>query len=189
MKILLFLILIIVALLLIFNRGPPRIDYNFSANDIISPADGVIKYIKDVELSSFGLKPETTSKKYKMIHIFIGLSNIHTQVYPSDGLILKAEYSPTGVFKDARGDTNQNEKLDTYLNNGIIIRQIAGILARRIEAYDPVGTNVVRGGELGRITLGSGCEIFLPDNYRISNEIIAGCNFKVGKTIIANKSV
>lgn len=183
----LFLLLIIVIvfllLLLYFYRPPPSYSYPIYSTDLISPADGVVKSIRDVEITDLG----ADNKKYKVIHIFIGVQNVHTQVYPSNGLLIKAEYSPTRVFKDARGDTDSNERLDTYLDNGIIIRQIAGKIARRIEAFNPVGSIVRQGQQLGRITLGSGCEIFLPnDRFRVSDNIKVGSTVKVGHTIIGS---
>ena len=184
--IILFLIIVFLLLLLLyFYRPPPSYSYPVYSTDLISPADGVVKSIKDIEITNMGLK-----RKYKVIHIFIGIQNIHTQVYPSNGLIIKAEYSPTKIFKDARGDTSQNERLDTYLDNGIIIQQIAGKFARRIEAYNPVGSIVKQGQQLGRITLGSGCQVFLPnDRFRISDNIKVGSIVKVGHTIISNQRI
>jgi len=184
-----FLTILFVLLLLIsftsfiifFNRPPPRIDSKFGLNDVVSPADGTIKYIQNRVIDG---------RKYKMIHIYIGLTNIHTQVYPTDGLLTSATYFPTKVFNDARGNTDKNEKLDTYLDNGIIIRQIAGILARRIHAFDPVGTFVKRSEHLGKITLGSGCEVFLPEDlFRLSKDIIPGRDVKVGETTLAERVV
>jgi len=173
-----FILILIIIGLLYFNRPPPSISFQFHPNDIVSPADGVIKEIKRNVIIS--------NKKYNMIHIYIGLHNIHTQVYPSNGTILSAEYYPTGIFKDARTNTDRNEKLDTRLSNGIIIRQIAGILARRIYAFDTVGTYIRRGDSLGKITLGSGCQLYLPtDQFEISNNAIIGANVSVGKTVLA----
>lgn len=180
---LLTLIIVFLLLLLYFYRPPPSYSYPLYSTDLVSPADGIVKSIKDVEITDLG----SDSKQYKVIHIFIGVQNVHTQVYPSNGLIIKAEYSPTKIFNDARGDTSQNERLDTYLDNGIIIRQIAGKIARRIEAYNPVGSIVRQGQQLGRITLGSGCEIFLPnDRFRVSEDIKTGSRVKVGHTIIGS---
>lgn len=201
---LLTLIIVFLLLLLYFYRPPPSYSYPIYSTDLVSPADGIIKSIKDVEIMDLGVESKKSfrlkgrspyqsksfERKYKVIHIFIGVQNVHTQVYPSNGLIIKAEYSPTGIFKDARGDSSQNERLDTYLNNGIIIRQIAGKIARRIEAYNPVGTIVKQGQQLGRITLGSGCQVFLPnDRFRISEDIKTGSRVKVGHTIIGQKII
>ena len=196
---LLTLTIIFLLLLLYFYRPPPDYSYPLYSTDLISPADGIVKSIRDVEIMDSGIETKKSfrlkerspyqsksfERKYKVIHIFIGIQDVHTQIYPSNGLIIKAEYFPTKIFKDARGNTDSNEHLDTYLDNGIIIRQIAGKIARRIEAYNPVGTSVKQGQQLGRITLGSGCEIFLPkDRFRISENIKTGSGVKVGHTII-----
>jgi len=181
----LFLFLAVAVLQLtlnVFNRLPPKYSGREDteekvspADAVVSPADGTITYIKDVTIRG---------REYTMIHIYIGLTNVHVQVYPTDGLIVGSEYFPTGVFKDARRDTSKNEKMDTYLDNGIIVRQIAGIIARRIYAFDTVGTVVKRGGLLGKITLGSGCELFLPkDIFKV--DVMNRMNVEVGKTILA----
>ena len=169
--------------LLAFHRPPASYSNVNQSRFIISPADGVVKFISEVDLPT-----QQGLRKYKVIHIFIGVQNVHTQVYPSSGLVLKAEYYPTRTFEDARGNTSENEHLDTYLDNGIVIKQIAGKLARRIVAYHPVGSVVAQGEQLGKITLGSGCELFLPDDqFELAGDLVPGSRVYVGKTVLGGK--
>lgn len=177
---------IVAMLMLLFNRRPASLSRHVAApgnKAVVSPADGVVKSVQEVTTTPNG-------KTYTVVSIFIGIQDIHTQVYPVNGLILKAEYFPTRVFNDARKDTvTENEHLDTHLLVGggdeIIVRQIAGKVARRIEAYHPVGTEVVQGQSLGRITLGSGCELYLPKEFKVL--VKEGDRVKVGSTILARK--
>lgn len=180
---------IVAMLMLLFNRRPASLSRHVAAASgnkaVVSPADGVVKSVQEVTTTPNG-------KKYTVVHIFIGIQDVHTQVYPVNGLILKAEYFPTRVFNDARKDTvTENEHLDTHLlvsdgDDEIIVRQIAGKVARRIEAYHPVGTEVVQGQSLGRITLGSGCELYLPKE-KFGVLVKEGDRVKVGSTILARK--
>lgn len=178
---------IVAMLMLLFNRRPASLSRHITAapgnKAVVSPADGVIKSVQEVTTPN--------GKKYTVTSIFIGIQDIHTQVYPVNGLILKAEYFPTRVFNDARKDTaTENEHLDTHLLVGggdeIIVRQIAGKVARRIEAYHPVGTEVVQGQSLGRITLGSGCELYLPKE-KFGVLVKEGNKVKVGSTVLARR--
>lgn len=165
----------------LFNRPPPNYPPQ-NGSVVVSPAEGTVKFIRNTLIDG---------KPYHVIHIFISIRDIHTQVYPVNGLILRSEYFPTRVFKDARGNTAENEHLDTYLATSagpILIKQIAGKVARRIEAFHPVGTEVKQGQHLGRITLGSGCELYLPaDKFTVI--VKEGSTVKVGLSVVATTAV
>ena len=181
------LVLAVVAIVLgflgFFYRPPSSYPGRVSGGLVVSPADGVVKSVQELELLT-----REGKRKYKVVHIFIGLGDVHTQVYPLDGVILKAEYYPTSVFKNARGDTDENEHMDTYLHNGIVVKQIAGKIARRIETFHPVGSVVKQGEHLGKITLGSGCELYLPiDKFKPRDSVKPGVRVRVGETVIAEQ--
>ncbi len=112
--------------------------------------------------------------------------NIHNNLYPISGEIAYTKYHP-GKFLFAWNPkaSTKNERSTIVINNkkiSILIRQIAGALARRIITYPKKNDQVNAGNELGFIKFGSRVDLFLPESTIINvklNEKVIG-----GKTII-----
>lgn len=171
----LFLIILLTAFLLLFERKP-KFAINPNDNILISPANGTVKWIK-----------KNNSKI--TIHLFIGLDDIHYQIAPISGIIINQKYYNTNLFSPANTIASKhNERFITYIkdNKGKIIQidQIAGIIARRIYNFHKVNDNIKQGEYLGIITLGSGAEItFDINSWKLLKNIIVGSKISLAQTI------
>ncbi len=141
-----------------FFRDPQR-SMPLDENIIVSPADGKIVNVDEVE-APCGLG------KRKRIAIFLSVFDVHVNRMPTQGTVESIEYHP-GKFLDVRDpnasllNEHTNWKIKTP-QGPIVVRQIAGLIARRIVPWAPVGATIKRGELIGMIRFGSRTEIFLP---------------------------
>lgn len=163
---------------LFFFRDPAR-EIPKDANAIVSPADGVVVSIDEFETEPFG-----TGKR---LAIFMSPLNVHINRAPADGEVVSVQHFPGKFYRafDEKASL-ENERVDMLLSTergSIIIKQIAGIIARRIVCRAKIGDKLKRGQKYGIIHFGSRVEIVLPKNA----EFIASIGDKVigGETIVA----
>ena len=162
-----------------FFRDPERTTPE-GENLIISPADGKVILIDDVQENDF------FKSNVKMISIFMSAFNVHVNRIPISGKVVYFDYKK-GAFHQAFRDeaSYENERAIIGIeNNGfkILFKQIAGIFARRIVCNIREGSEVKQGERFGMIKFGSRLDIFLPDNVKI--KIKLNEKVKAGETII-----
>ena len=168
-------------LILQFFRSPRRIT-DVNDNHIIAPADGKVVVIEEVQ------ETEYFNDKRKQVSIFMSPVNVHINRNPISGVVTYFKYH-SGKYKVAwhPKSSTENERTTIVLegrnNHSILIRQIAGALAKRIVWYLQAGEEVIQGDELGFIKFGSRVDLFLPLDAKILVNI--GEKTKGGKTIIA----
>jgi phosphatidylserine decarboxylase len=173
-------------LILIFNtfffRNPLRKIKIAEPSAIYAPADGKIIAIEEV------FETEFLNRKCIKVSIFMSIWNIHVNRYPVTGKIAYTKYHP-GKYLIARhpksSELNEHQTVVIEKPNGIeiMVKQIAGTVARRIVCYAKQGQHVVQGDDLGFIRFGSRVDIFLPLNASIHvqmNEKVKG-----NRTILA----
>jgi len=138
---------------------------------IISPADGKILYARD-----------------KKISIFMSIFDMHVNLAPYDGKITKMVYKK-GQHKPAYGNVEKNERMEIHIATDIgeiVVRQIAGIFARRILPYVREGKKIRKGEKIGIIKFGSRVEVLLPDDCTIV--VREGEKIRAGMTIAMAKN-
>ena len=160
-----------------FFRDPKRIT-PMSDNLIISPADG--KIVKVVEIKD----PDVGDAK--LVSIFLNVFNVHVNRVPIDGKVISTKYRP-GKFLAAFNHkaSDENEQVVTIISHktgNYKVKQIAGLIARRIICYAKEGLIVHKGGRLGFIRFGSRTDIIMPLNIKLNVKL--GEKVKGGKTII-----
>jgi len=173
-------IIIFVVLLFCLNffRDPSRVIPK-NKNSIISPADG--KIIKIIELED-----PKSGKKLKLISIFLSVFNVHANRMPVDGKFINVKYVKgdfLAAFNHRASDKNERMEISIDTEFGIIVvKQIAGLVARRILCYAKEGKKMLAGDRLGFIRFGSRTDIILPHNINLNIEL----NQKVygGETIL-----
>ncbi len=170
----------ILLLILNFFKNPER-NIVLDENNILSPADGKIVIIEEVE------ETEYFNDKRKQISIFMSPLDVHINRYPVGGVVKYFKYHP-GKYLVAWNPKSSilNERTTIVIVNGkagILVRQIAGGLARRIVSYCKEGETVTQGDELGFIKFGSRVDIFLPLNAKIN--VAMKQHVTGGETIIA----
>jgi phosphatidylserine decarboxylase len=164
-----------------FFRKPFRRFY-IDDSKIIAPADGKIVAIEEVN------EPEYFKDKRLQVSIFMSPGNVHINWMPVSGTIEYVKYHP-GKFLVAWhpkcSTSNERNTIVIKDDDGeeILVRQIAGFLARRIVSYPEVGDETAQGKELGFIKFGSRVDLFLPLDAHI--EVEMGQKVKGGKTVIA----
>lgn len=168
-------------LVLQFFRNPP---ITIKTNDkaIYVPADGKVVVIEEAEETEF------LNEKRKQVSIFMSPINVHVNRNPVSGLVKYFKYHP-GKYLVAwhPKSSTENERTtivyETEKGTQILIRQIAGALARRIKWYLEEGQKVDQGSEFGFIKFGSRVDLYLPLDAEIKVEIDQ--KTKGGRTVIA----
>lgn len=161
---------IIFLIFLQFFRSPKR-NLVISSRSIVCPADGKVVAIEEVE------EPEYfNGEKRLQVSVFMSPLNVHLNRYPISGRIAYSRYHP-GSFLVAwhPKSSTENERntvvIETEFGSAVLIRQIAGFVARRIVWYCHEDDHVKQGDELGFIKFGSRVDLFLPLDAKIKVEI------------------
>lgn len=149
-----------------FFRIPRRI-FNESPSEIISPADGTIVTIEQVFEKNY------IHDDCIQVSIFMSGTDVHVNRYPCDGLVEYVKFRRGNYFVASypkSSDLNERTEVGMLLDNGkrILIRQVAGVMARRIVCYAKEGTRVRQNQELGFIRFGSRVDLFLPLDFSIN---------------------
>lgn len=164
-----------------FFRNPRRELHISDDNVIYAPADGKIVVVEETR------EDEYFNDKRIQVSIFMSPTNVHVNRNPISGTINYFKYHP-GKYLVAwhPKSSEENERTTVVIGNGeaeILLRQIAGALAKRIVNYVNVGEEVEQGTDMGFIKFGSRVDLFLPLNATI--EVKHGQKVKGNRTIIA----
>mgnify|MGYP001257002173 CR=1 FL=1 len=176
-------LLVVFIFCLNFFRDPKR-NLPADENCIVSPADGKIIKIKEFE-------DPVTKEKLRLVSIFLSVFNVHSNRMPVNGTIKSVEYIK-GDFLAAfdHKASEENERTEIFIETifgSMIVKQIAGLVARRILCYAKENEKMLAGDRLGFIRFGSRTDIILPHKVTLNIEL----NQKVygGQTIIGKYEV
>jgi len=166
--------------LISFFRIPNRV---LTINDrvIVAPADGKVVVIEEVT------DPEYFHDKRLQVSIFMSPANVHVNRNPIDGEVVYNKYHK-GKYLVAwhPKSSTENERHSVVIKKGnteILVKQIAGALAKRIVNYLQVGQKVDQTAEMGFIKFGSRVDLLLPVGTKINvelNQVVQG-----GVTVVA----
>jgi phosphatidylserine decarboxylase len=186
-KIILFVISLVIFLLTLYffrdpDREPPE---NISDDTVLSPADGKVVLIEDIENIYRELFP--SEQVLKKISIFLSPLNVHVNRIPLSGKINYFRYLKGTflvAFEPKASDKNERTEIGVENKNGkkIVFKQIAGYVARRIVCKLRKGDEVVRGDRFGMIKFGSRMDIIFKPDSKIF--VTKGQKVICGKTII-----
>jgi phosphatidylserine decarboxylase len=177
----LFLSLMLYLFILFFFRLPERTlepDHGL----IYSPADGKVVVIEETE------EKEYFKDIRLQISIFMSPFNVHSNRYPISGRVKYVSYYPGKNMvawhpKSSEFNERSSIVIETADGKEILVRQIAGAMARRIVTYSRKGQEVRQGDELGFIKFGSRVDVFLPIGTEIEVPILQ--HVRANKSIIA----
>lgn len=155
---------------LFFFRDPER-KVPQGEDLILSPADGKVIDISEVEEENF------LRSRVKVVRIFMSIFNVHVQRSPVKGKVEWIKYKP-GKFKAAytekASEGNESNFIGIQKSNKpnsnrqrIIVKQIAGSVARRICCWCKEGNNIVAGQRIGMVRFGSRADVYLPQEVEI----------------------
>ncbi len=156
-------------LIMWFFRNPERV-VEKNDNAIYSPADGEIVLIKKV------YEKEYYKSERIQVSIFMSPLNVHVNRYPVSGEIKYVKYYP-GKYLVAWHPKSSEKNEHTVIviekdhERGLLLKQIAGAVARRIVTYSKAGEKAVQGEDLGFIKFGSRVDLLLPVDCKIHVDI------------------
>jgi phosphatidylserine decarboxylase len=177
-----FVLFCLLIFILRFFRLPNR-TIQFDENQVISPADGTIVVIEEVDETEF------IKEKRIQISIFMSVWNVHINWFPVIGKVVQSLHF-NGNFMKARlpKSSHENERsvvvIETAHAGKILVKQIAGAVARRIITYAKPEQTSKAGDQLGFIRFGSRVDVLLPLGSKINvrlNEKVTG-----GITLLAD---
>jgi phosphatidylserine decarboxylase len=166
-----------------FFRDPERA-WSRGERLIVAPADGKVVGITQVD------EPAFFQGRAERISIFMNVFDCHVNRYPTDGTVAYRHYNP-GEFGHAGAEkaslSNEQSSIGLATARGkVLIRQIAGLVARRIVTDHQPGQVVHQGERLGMIRFGSRVDLFLPLGTPVLVHV--GDTTRVGVTVVAQWS-
>jgi phosphatidylserine decarboxylase len=175
-----FVLTLLVLWVAYFFRDPERTGPR-GANLVISPADGRVIDIREVDEPSF------IGGRAIRISVFMNVFNVHVNRYPVSGTVAYVHYNP-GKFINAAADkaSLENEQMSVGVETGthkVLFRQIAGLIARRIVTYSKVGDAASQGERMGLIRFGSRVDVFVPVGSTVRAKL--GEKPQAGVTVLA----
>jgi phosphatidylserine decarboxylase len=169
-----------------FFRNPKRVPPS-GEGQVVSPADGLVVSIDEIEHDEHIGGPAVA------IGIFLSVFNVHINRVPSASRVIGLSYVP-GKFLNALrpSSARENEQVALRLeetdppHRRIVVRQIAGAIARRIVCWVRPGDELRRGEQFGMIKLGSRTELVLPREPGLVVEVRKGQKVKAGSSLMAS---
>lgn len=168
--------------LLVFFRDPLRPGPRGDAL-VIAPADGRVVAIVTIDEPVYLKGPATR------VSIFMNVFDVHVNRYPASGPVELVTYHP-GRFLHAASDKasldNEQAAVGIRTPRGpVLVRQIAGLVARRIVTDARPGTHARQGERMGMIRFGSRVDVFLPAGARPEVRVREGERVAAGRTVLA----
>lgn len=174
-----WLALLLPVAIALFFRDPERV----SPTDptlVLSPADGQVMHAGPARPA------EAPHGDWQQVTIFLSVLDVHINRTPVTGRVERIEYIP-GSFKPAfRHDSHANERSEIWIDHAgvpIVVRQVVGLLARRVVCRLAVGDELRPGQRIGLMKFGSRMDVFVP--LSASLRVTAGERVTAGVTVLA----
>ena len=150
---------------------------------VVAPGQGKVILVDEVNEETFLDAPA------HKISIFLSVFDVHVQRAPVSGTVEHKVYRPGAyavAWADKASEDNEQSSLGVAAEHGrVLIRQIAGLVARRILTDPEVGDSVERGRRFGLIRFGSRVDLFLPRHWEVLCSV--GDKVRVGSTVVARQ--
>ncbi len=150
---------------------------------VVAAAEGHVVHVTETD------EPMYVKERSVRISIFLSVFDVHVNRYPVDGTIEFVHYNK-GKFLHAADEkaSLENEQSSVGMrgpHGRVLVRQIAGLIARRIVTDSKPGDRVAQGARLGLIRFGSRTDVFLPLSTRPAIKVKPGDRVRVGGTVLA----
>ena len=154
-----FVLLLLALWVAYFFRDPERTGER-GPSLVVSPADGKLIMITEVD------EPTFVKGRAVRLSIFMNVFNVHVNRYPVEGVVRYIHYNKGKFFNAAAEKSSlENEQMSVGIETTryrVLVRQIAGLIARRIVTYSKLGETIRQGDRMGIIRFGSRVDVFLP---------------------------
>lgn len=168
------------ALLLYFFRDPERTS-PAGEGVFLAPADGRVVEVKQVH------EPRFLQGEGLKISIFMSLLDVHVNRVPVEGQVVLVEHVPgqfLQAFRPEASEVNEHNLVGLESRHGrVLVKQVAGIMARRVVCWVRPGQKVQAGDRLGVVKFGSRVDVFLPPGA--ASAVRVGDRARGGVTVIA----
>jgi phosphatidylserine decarboxylase len=158
-----------------FFRNPERV-IPTDPGAIVSPADGRVVVVTD--------EPHA-GVPGKRISIFLAVWNVHVNRSPASGTITNLVYKPGQFLAAMRAEASAQNEQNIFTmateHGEIVVKQIAGFVARRVVSWKKIGDTLARGERIGLVRFGSRADVWLPASARV--------NVKVGDHVAGGSSI
>jgi phosphatidylserine decarboxylase len=167
-----------------FFRDPERVD-PVGQELVVAPGEGRVILVEEAD------EPTYLAGPARKISIFLSVFDVHVQRAPVAGTVEHRVYRPGAyavAWADKASEDNEQASLGLATPHGkVLVRQIAGLVARRIVTYPSEGESVERGERIGIIRFGSRVDLFLPLEWEITCAV--GDRAVAGRTVLARQPV
>ena len=147
---------------------------------VVSPADGRVMIAGPTD------RRWAPPGDWKQVTIFLSPLDVHVNRAPAEGIVKRIEYRPGKFLPAYRENANENEFNEVWIDrNGdtIVVRQVVGILARRIVCRIHEGERLERGQRIGLMKFGSRMDVFVPPTAQLTVQV--GQHVVGGETVLA----
>ncbi len=155
------------------------------ARSVVAPGQGKVISISEVD------EPTFLGDRARRITIFLSVFDVHVQRAPVSGIVEHRVYTPGKylvAWKEKASADNEQSSLGISTRHGpVLVRQIAGLIARRIITDPSEGDAVVRGNRLGIIRFGSRVDLFLPLDWEVISSV--SDRVQVGSSVLARQPI
>ncbi len=172
------LCLAVAAFLAFFFRDPER---TVPAGElVVSPADGKV-------MAAGAADPQSAPPgSWQQVTIFLSPLDVHINRMPASGTVTRVDYCPGTFLPAYKRESCLNERTELWIDHGgqtIVVRQVVGVLARRVVCRVRQGDTVTTGQRFGLMKFGSRMDVFLPLSARL--HVRAGDRAHGGETVLA----
>ena len=172
--------LVLLVLVVRFFRIPVGRKTTRAENAVLSPADG------EVVANEVMMEDEYFHEKRRQVSVFMSIYDVHVNFFPFDGEVVYYKYHPGKFLVASKPKSSSENEHNTIVlkdtqGREVMVRQIAGFVARRIVCSLQAGDKAVVGEELGMIRFGSRVDVFLP--------LDAEVNVKIGDKVVGRETV
>ncbi len=172
---------IIFILMVNFFRDPAR-SSDAGPGAVISPADGKVVVVESAS------HPDLPGGRAQMVSIFMNIFDVHVNRAPTSGRVMRVTHHPGGYLPADRPQAaTANERVEVLIASqagpALVVAQVAGLVARRIECWVTGGVAIRRGQRYGMIRFGSRLDLYLPPGAQV--QVALGQRVRAGETVIA----
>ena len=147
---------------------------------VLAPADGRVMHAGDARPA------EAPPGRWRQVTIFLSVFDVHINRTPASGRVTRVEYTPGTFLPAYREGAHANEHSEIWIDHQgtpIVVRQVVGVLARRVVCRVRAGDTLAAGARIGLMKFGSRMDVFVPPTAELT--VAAGATVRAAETVIA----